>query len=959
MKVQLFPFQQTALAKMRKQVHQALSLYNTDTDRPPQIISFTAPTGAGKTIIMSGLLEDIYFGDDILPARPDAVTVWLSDDPNLNEQSKEKIETRADKFTPGQCITISEDSFDCELLEDGKIYFLNTQKLSKTGKLTKHSDNRQYTIWETLQNTILEKSDRLYFIIDEAHRGAKPSESGKATSIMQKFIFGDESVGLSPMPLVIGMSATIERFNSLIGNSNSTVHKTAVSPSDVRRSGLLKEWITINYPDQQIANKDMAVLQAATDEWQDKWKRWFVYCQEQHYTHVYPIMLVQVENGTVGRISNTDLADCISKIESRVGTPFKNGEIVHAFGSKGDLEINGHKIPYIEPAAISSNKDIKVVFFKDSLSTGWDCPRAETMMSFRHASDSTYVAQLLGRMIRTPMQMRIEKDETLNDVKLFLPHFDKDTVSAVIEALKNIEGGELPSDIYGQQIGGGNTQTLTVHRPTPITTHSQPVVIVSKFQSSTQTSASTNVAVSSQQPTTVQASSGIVNTINTESLVSPSNNELSNGTTNPTNANVIESPVNSVSPSSATPSEEHFTETAETPSNQEHVQIASFDRYSVMKAINDIAVLNFSVRSIRVKDFFYSYFALCRLLVQSGVQTDAYSNAVTEIGDFIESYIDGLKIRGEYDGLVRKAQEFKMASQIFDTLGENVENQVSSNLFTTTDSDIERQFHLAESKLGNEGIGNKYVSRDTDLFNATQRKINVILFASNNNELERMQQFSKERFYHLKDKYRLTYAHMEEKWRKRYENIVADGDPVSQKSFYLPDYISIQSSEDGTSFSDHLFVNEVTGTATFKLTSWEEKTLEEERHREGFVTWLRNLARGSWSLCIPYVMNNENKPMYPDFIIVRKVGDNYILDLLEPHNSSLTDNLPKAKGLAEYTQKEQKIGRVQLIREIIIHGVKKLVRLELNNSLIRDKVIHATSNEELDHLFDIHGISES
>ena len=60
MKVQLFPFQQTALAKMRKQAQQALSLYNIDTDHPSQIISFTAPTGAGKTIIMSGLLENIY-----------------------------------------------------------------------------------------------------------------------------------------------------------------------------------------------------------------------------------------------------------------------------------------------------------------------------------------------------------------------------------------------------------------------------------------------------------------------------------------------------------------------------------------------------------------------------------------------------------------------------------------------------------------------------------------------------------------------------------------------------------------------------------------------------------------------------------------------------------------------------------------------------------------------------------
>ena len=340
------------------------------------------------------------------------------------------------------------------------------------------------------------------------------------------------------------------------------------------------------------------------------------------------------------------------------------------------------------------------------------------------------------------------------------------------------------------------------------------------------------------------------------------------------------------------------------------------------------------------------------------MKTDAFSIAVTEIGDFIESYISELKSRGEYDGLVKKVQEFKMASQIFDALGESVENQVSSNLFTTTDSDIERQFNLAESKLGSEGIGNKYVNRDADLFNHTQRKIDVILFASNNNELERMQQFSKERFYHLKDTYRLTFAHMEEKWRKRYENIVADGDPVSQKSFHLPDYISIQSSEDGTSFSDHLFVDEATGTATFKLTSWEDKTLKEEQQREEFVTWLRNPARSSWALCIPYVMNNENKPLYPDFIIVRKENDNYVLDILEPHNSSLKDNLPKAKGLAEYAQREPKIGRVQLIRLVSAYGVDKLVRLDLNSSLIRESVIQANTESELDHIFDIYGIVE-
>ena len=35
------------------------------------------------------------------------------------------------------------------------------------------------------------------------------------------------------------------------------------------------------------------------------------------------------------------------------------------------------------------------------------CPRAETMMSFRRAEDYTYIAQLLGRVIRTPLARRV------------------------------------------------------------------------------------------------------------------------------------------------------------------------------------------------------------------------------------------------------------------------------------------------------------------------------------------------------------------------------------------------------------------------------------------------------------------------------------------------------------------------------------------------------------------------
>jgi type III restriction enzyme len=89
----------------------------------------------------------------------------------------------------------------------------------------------------------------------------------------------------------------------------------------------------------------------------------------------------------------------------------------------------------MEPSRIQENETVKIVFFKDRITTGWDCPRAETMMSFRRATAPTYIAQLMGRMVRTPLKRRIHGDETLNSVYLYLPHFDKETAESVVKAL--------------------------------------------------------------------------------------------------------------------------------------------------------------------------------------------------------------------------------------------------------------------------------------------------------------------------------------------------------------------------------------------------------------------------------------------------------------------------------------------------------------------------------------------
>ena len=960
MRVELFPFQKRALADIRMKTAEAMGSYHRT--HAPQVVSFTAPTGAGKTIIMSALIEAVLFGDEQYMEQPNAIIVWLSDSPQLNEQSKQKIDSKADKIKLPQCVTISEESFDKEVFEDGHVYFLNTQKLSVTSKLTKNGDGRTYTIWQTLANTVWEKSDRLYFIIDEAHRGMQGREASRATTIMQKFIKGSEDDGIPPMPVVIGMSATTQRFNALVEGTSSTIHKSIVTTDEVRASGLLKDRIVITYPEEGAVNNDMAILQAAADDWKEKWEHWTQYCFEQHYAYVNPILIIQVLNGTGDALTDTNLDDCIAKIEERTGFKLESGQVVHTFGGTTEtLNVNGLDVRYEEPSNIAEDRNIRVVFFKENLSTGWDCPRAETMMSFKHANDATYIAQLLGRMVRTPMQMHIQVDDVLNDVHLYLPYFNEDTVKDVVEALQSTEGGDIPTDIYGESLSGKKFETLTVRPQKKKEVQQTPGQItlfdvfsgqtISDQQSDIVTTKPTGDIVPTTNPqiTGVQEQLAYTSRQNQIQQTADATALVQSGLTMSQTAD-IESPLRS-----------NIVESSKTDQQNTSVAEDMFNREEVMKFINDAGLLSYNIRALRINDYLKSLYRMAHLLTMSKLHREAIREVQDEIVEMIHNYVEGLKTEGKYDDLVQQVKQFKLETQIFDAFGETVDNYSVHNLFTTTDSDIERQFRIADIKLGREGIGMAYGNKYMDMSDTTTFKVDVILFVADEECMNRLHSYAETRFHGLNDEYRRYIATIDsEKIRKDYDSIVSDGDSVSKHNFRLPETIQVPHEVGGREYRNHLFVSDITGVATMKLNTWEAGVIEEEEKREDFVCWIRNPSRGSWALCIPYEIDGEIKPTYPDFIIVRKdrvLG--YVVDILEPHNPDFKDNLGKAKGFAEYAKKNPGVGRIQLIRmSKDAAGNHKFKRLDMSKTAVRDKVSHAINTDELDHIFDTDGVIE-
>ena len=949
MREELISFQQTAVSKLLAEINSAVAYHKVDGR--PQVIAFRAPTGSGKTIVMTTVMEDILNGTETTVEQPEAIFVWLSDSPQLNEQSKTKIIQKADQIRPSQCITIEDDSFDQEMLDDGMIYFLNTQKLGKSSRLVSGGDSRTYTIWQTLQNTAVQKGDHLYVIIDEAHRGMRAGDAAaKATTIMQKFLKGSEADGLDAMPIVIGMSATDERFRRLVGTISSVRHDVDVHPDEVRASGLLKDRIIITYQEQDSID-DMVILQAAADEWKDKCEHWNYYCETQHSQQVRPVLVIQVENRSSGSASATEIGECLSRIESRTGARFSEYEVVHTFGQTATIEVGGLKIHHVDASDISDNKKIRVVFFKENLSTGWDCPRAETMMSFRHAQDATYIAQLLGRMIRTPLQRHIDVDETLNEVRLFLPHFNRDNVEFVTEALQDEEGSNIPADVEGESYGNDSRETWGYRPRIRHQTVDPNQMTLAAYEQSQ------SIPVDPLFENHLTETNGTIENETTQDG-SASQPQAAKSDTNIDNPSIRTVPAKQNTNAETAPTSQADTvEVLDTPEPEQLAFTDSIDREAIAEFINKTALITYEIKPFKTTDYLPSLIKLASLIKNTGLNAYALHSVQQDGVKMIEKYIGKLKADGKYDALAAEVNKLNLSWKVFDAFGKAINENKEYIYYTSSDEDIDRKFRIAEKILGGFGLGAAYGVPHFNPDNPSEYMVHVILFATDRDSVDKLHLYAKNKFNELSDGYRLHFAHMQsDKYRKQYDAIISNGNEVSTHSFRLPEQIRPIVDQDGDKYYNHFFVNEEVGYAKIKLDSWEKTVIDEElQHLPGFVCWIRNPSKG-WGLCLQRLENGIVKGFYPDFLIIRNVeGIGYVIDILEPHRPDLTDNLSKAKALANYAQKQPSapIGRLQLIREgkDNITGKKRMKRLDLAKSAVRARVMHLQTTQELDALF--------
>lgn len=424
--------------------------------------SLAATTGAGKTVMAAAVIESLFFGSDEFDIEPDpgAVVLWFSDDPSLNDQSRARIQAAASELDSRLKVvptTFSERSF-----RPGNVYFLNTQKLSKTSRLVRGApqsttdiipgleprpDQVQSNIYDTITNTIGNEDLTLYLILDEAHRGMGTRHTERNT-IVQRLINGQQ--GIPPMPVVFGISATVERFEDAMkeARGRDALPSVTVDSGLVQASGLLKDDITLSIPDED-GEFDTILLTEAVEKIKASSTAWEQYAIEQgDSAPVKPLLVVQVgDKPTQGTLVRT--LDTIYEAWPQL----QNDAVANVFGEHKDLTIGQQKVPYVAPQRVQDVSHIRVLLAKSAISTGWDCPRAEVLVSFRPAKDRTHITQLLGRMIRTPLARRIPGNELLNSVDCYLPLFDRKTATNVADLL--VKGATSNDNDDGADAGGG------------------------------------------------------------------------------------------------------------------------------------------------------------------------------------------------------------------------------------------------------------------------------------------------------------------------------------------------------------------------------------------------------------------------------------------------------------------------------------------------------------------------
>lgn len=386
------PFQQLSIDSglgMFRQTRLQLDAAADDPESRAQAINHNgyllleAPTGAGKTLMAGGLVEEFS-------AEEDVVWFWFAPFKGVVGQTAGFLRGQF----PGIRVRELQDDRTAAGSRAGDVFVTTWQTVATrvADKRNVRRDSEQNDSIDSMIVKLRKLGHRIGVVVDEAHHSFHGET--QAAKFFREVLAPEYTVLITATP----DDADVADFQKRLGGP--VIQRTSIARQDAVDAGLIKDGVRcaayfVDSDKAKMVDLEQVALRDAVAA-----HRKIKACLAADGVNLTPLLLVQVDSTP----KSTDKA-----LERLLKLGFKKEQIAVHTANEPDADI----------LALADDEEREVLVFKMSVALGFDAPRAFVLCSMRAARDEDFGVQLVGRILRVhrTLQAKAAKGKLPDDLR--------------------------------------------------------------------------------------------------------------------------------------------------------------------------------------------------------------------------------------------------------------------------------------------------------------------------------------------------------------------------------------------------------------------------------------------------------------------------------------------------------------------------------------------------------------